>query len=53
MGLRHELEVVVRRQVLEGVQAVVFLNRKMQAKGNISMRVFNRQGGEANVRFDG
>lgn len=50
---RLDIGAVVRRQILEGVQAVVFLNRKMQGDGKINMQVFDRRQGEANVRFDG
>ncbi|KAF8458221.1 hypothetical protein BDZ91DRAFT_837438 [Kalaharituber pfeilii] len=49
---RLDIGAVVRRQILEGVQAVVFLDRKMQVDGKINMQVFDRRGGEANVRFD-
>jgi len=50
---RLDIGAVVRRQILEGVQAVVFLNKKMQLDGKINLQVFDRRQGEANVRFDG
>jgi len=50
---RLDTSAVVRRQIIEGVQAVVFLNKKMQVDGKIDMQVFDRRAGEANVRFDG
>ena len=50
---RIDVSSVVRRQILEGVQAVVFLDRKMQTDGKINMHIFDRHSGEANVRFDG
>ena len=50
---RLDIGAVVRRQILEGVQAVVFLNKKMQMDGKINLQVFDRRQGEANVRFDG
>ncbi|KAF8444317.1 hypothetical protein BGX38DRAFT_1271680 [Terfezia claveryi] len=49
---RLDIGAVVRRQILEGVQAVVFLNKKMQMDGKINLQVFDRRQGEANVRFD-
>lgn len=50
---RLDIGAVIRRQILEGVQAVVLLNRKMQLDSKINMQVFDRRQGEANVRFDG
>jgi nuclear polyadenylated RNA-binding protein 3 len=45
---RLQLSAVVKRQVLEGVQAVVFLNRQMQQASQISIQIFDRRGdGEA------
>lgn len=42
---------VVRQQILEGVQAVVFLDIQKQREGAISIQVFDRRGsGEA--RYD-
>lgn len=50
---RITLDAVIRRQILEGVQAVVTISRQMQLDGRIQLQVFNRQAGNANVRFDG
>lgn len=44
---------VIRRQILEGVQAVSRLTRISQATGKIPLQVFDRRGGVDNVRFDG
>lgn len=46
-------EAVIRRQVLEGVQAVSRVTRMSQQTGKIPIRVFDRRGGVDNVRFDG
>lgn len=48
---RLQLSAVVKRQVLEGVHAVVFLNRQMQAASQISIQVFDRRG-EGEAKFD-
>lgn len=48
---RLQLSAVVKRQVLEGVHAVVFLNRSMQAASKISIQVFDRRG-EGEASFD-
>lgn len=45
---RIPLEPLVKQQILEGVQAIVFLSRQMQASSKISIQVFDRRGdGEA------
>ena len=38
---------VVKRQVSEGVAAVVFLNRQMQLTSKVSIQVYNRRQAEA------
>ena len=47
------LDAVVKRQILEGVQAVVKIFRQSQVTGKIPLQVFDRSGGVDNVRFDG
>ncbi|KAI9809653.1 MAG: hypothetical protein M1825_000085 [Sarcosagium campestre] len=49
---RLSLSAVVRRQILEGVQAVVKLTRRDQSSGKISLQVFDRRAGVDKVRFD-
>lgn len=44
---------MIKRQVLEGVQAVVKLNRLAQLSGKISLQVFDRSSGVENVNFNG
>lgn len=43
---------VVRRQIVEGVVAVVKLTKMNQNTGKIGLQVFNRQGGHGNVSFE-
>ena len=50
---RISLAAVVKRQVVEGVQAVVKIVRKSQNTGKIPLQVYNRSSGADNVRFDG
>jgi nuclear polyadenylated RNA-binding protein 3 len=44
---RLQLSAVVKRQVMEGVTAVVFLNRQMQAASTISIQIFDRKDQDA------
>lgn len=50
---RVSLAAVVKRQVVEGVQAVVKIFRKSQNTGKIPLQVYNRSTGVNNVGFDG
>lgn len=50
---RITLQAVIKRQVLEGVQAVVKLNRLAQLSGKIALQVFDRSSGAENVNFNG
>ena len=47
------LNAVVRRQIYEGVVAVVQLYRAARASGKIPLKVFDRSAGINNVRFEG
>jgi nuclear polyadenylated RNA-binding protein 3 len=49
---RLSLEVVVRRQILEGVLAISQLDMRAQNSSKVSLQVFDRRGGVDNVRFD-
>ncbi|KAK3168063.1 hypothetical protein OEA41_004509 [Lepraria neglecta] len=49
---RVSLEAVLKRQIMEGVQAVVQILRKSQVTGKIPLRVYNRSAGIDNVHFD-
>lgn len=46
------LDAVVKRQILEGVQAVVKIFRQSQVTGKIPLQVFDRRGGIDNVLFE-
>ena len=50
---RASLAAVVKRQILEGVQAVVKLYRGSLNTGKIPLQLFDRSGGVDNVRFEG
>lgn len=50
---RVSLTAVVKRQIIEGVQAVVKIFRKSQVTGKIPLQVFDRKDGVENVRFEG
>ena len=49
---RLNLEAVIRRQILEGVHAVSQLDMRAQNSSKIPLRVFDRQAGASNVRFN-
>lgn len=45
---RLQLSAVVKRQIIEGVMAVVFLNHQSQQSNRITIQIFDRRGeGEA------
>lgn len=50
---RVSLEAVIKRQIVEGVQAIVQISRKSQVTGKIPLQVYDRSGGVDNVRYDG
>lgn len=50
---RVSMAAVVKRQIIEGVQAVVKILRQSQVTGKIPLQVFDRRGGQDNVRFEG
>lgn len=47
------MSAVIKRQILEGVLAVVKIFRRSQVTGKIPLQVFNRSQGYNNVQFDG
>jgi len=49
---RLPLEAIIRRQILEGVHAVSQLDLRSQTASKIPLQVFDRKGGNNNVRFD-
>lgn len=49
---RLDEQAVVRRQILEGVLAVSKLTRTSQNTGKIDLQIFDRRGGQSNVRFE-
>lgn len=49
---RLPLQAVIRRQILEGVHAVLQLTIRSQNSSKVPLQVFDRQAGINNVRFD-
>lgn len=45
-------QAVVRRQIVEGVQAIVRLLRAHEHRGKIPLQLFDRRGGHDNVQFE-
>lgn len=43
----------MRRQILEGVLAIVKLNSATLSKGKVNLQVFDRRGGAGNIQFNG
>lgn len=50
---RVSMAALIKRQIIEGVQAVVKILRQSQLSGKIPLQVFDRRGGRDNVRFEG
>lgn len=46
-------DLVIERQILEGVRAIVRVTPQAAQKGTIPLRIFHRNVGGSNVRFDG
>ncbi|OJD18546.1 hypothetical protein AJ78_01462 [Emergomyces pasteurianus Ep9510] len=49
---RISLTAVIRRQIIEGVLAIVKLSRPNQYSGKVPLQVFDRTGGIDNVKFN-
>lgn len=47
------IQSLVKRQIIEGVQAIVRADRSTRNSGRIPIQVFDRTAGASNVRFDG
>jgi hypothetical protein len=47
------LSAVIRRQILEGVQAIIKLYRRSRETGRIPLTIFDRTGAANDVRFEG
>jgi nuclear polyadenylated RNA-binding protein 3 len=52
LSSRLSEDAVIRRQIVEGVLAVVRLTRINQATGKIPLRLFDRSAGAGNVKFE-
>ena len=50
---RLPLDAVIKRQIIEGVQAIVRIFRQSQVTGKIPLQVFDHSGGVDRVRFEG
>jgi len=53
MSPRLSEAAVVRRQIVEGVLAIVRLDAGSLAKGNVNVQIFDRRLGAGNVQFNG
>lgn len=49
---RFPRDVMIQKHVVEGVTAIVDLDRRCQATAKIPLQVFDRSGGSNNVRFE-
>ncbi|KAF2129883.1 hypothetical protein P153DRAFT_339139 [Dothidotthia symphoricarpi CBS 119687] len=52
MSGRYPEPAIVRRQILEGVLAIVRLDTSSLVKGNVNVQVFDRRSGATNVQFN-
>lgn len=53
MSGRFPEPAVVRRQIIEGVLAIVRMDTSGFTKGKIGVQIFDRRGGASNVQFNG
>lgn len=53
MSGRFPEPAVVRRQIIEGVMAIVRMDTSGFMKGKVSVQIFDRRGGANNVQFNG
>jgi hypothetical protein len=53
MSPRLSEAAVVRRQIIEGVMAIVRLDAGSLAKGKVNVQIFDRRLGAGNVQFNG
>jgi hypothetical protein len=53
MSGRFPEPAVVRRQIIEGVLAIVRMDVSGFKKGKVSVQIFDRRGGANNVQFNG
>lgn len=49
---RLPLPSVVQQMIIEGIMAVIFLNRQLQSQSKISMQIFDRRANSSDVKFD-
>ncbi|KAG5519742.1 hypothetical protein PMAC_000015 [Pneumocystis sp. 'macacae'] len=49
---RLSLPSVVQQMIIEGIMAIIFLNRQMQSQSKISMQIFDRRADSSDVKFD-
>lgn len=52
LSARLPRELVIQRQIVEGVQAIVEIGRREQAMAKIQLQVFDLSGGRHNARFE-
>ncbi|KTW27266.1 hypothetical protein T552_02249 [Pneumocystis carinii B80] len=49
---RLPLPSVVQQMIIEGIMAIIFLNRQLQSQSKISMQIFDRKADSSDVKFD-
>lgn len=49
---RLSLDDIVRKMIIEGVLAVIILNNQSQNQGRVTLQVFDRSGGDSNIKFE-
>lgn len=52
LNSRTPLPAVIKRQIVEGVQAIVKISSSHQVRSKIPLQVFDRSGGSSNVTFN-
>ncbi|CAJ0907451.1 4876_t:CDS:2 [Entrophospora sp. SA101] len=52
LSRKLQIQAVVRQMIVEGVHAVVFLERALVINGKVNMQIFERQRSQDNVKYD-
>jgi hypothetical protein len=53
LSRKLQIQAVVRQMIVEGVHAVVFLERALAINGRVNMQIFEHQRSQDNVKYDG
>ncbi|CAJ0753430.1 18972_t:CDS:2 [Entrophospora sp. SA101] len=52
LSRKLQIQAVVRQMIVEGVRAVIFLERNLAINGRVNMQIFEHQRSQDNVKYD-